>query len=65
MVMLTTTQEPTHVTVLGDDGRTLGLIKDPEGPVRPGPRAGTVLLDHRPSALTHPRSTRRHAQPPR
>lgn len=65
MVMLSTVPQQGYVTVLGDDGRTLGLIRNPRGPVLPGPRAGTVLLDRRPSAPTHPRSTRRPAQPPR
>ncbi len=65
MVMLRNDRQQTYVTVVGDNGRPLGTIRHPEGPVLAGPRAGTVLLDRRPSAPTHPRLTRRPAQPPR
>lgn len=65
MVMLRNDRQPAHVTVVGDNGRTLGLIRHPEGPVLAGPRAGTVLLDRRPSAPTHPRLTQRPAHHPR
>lgn len=65
MVMLRTDQQHAHITVVGDNGHTLGLIRHPDGPVQAGPKAGTVLLDRRPSVPTHPRLTRRPAHPPR